>query len=149
MLLAANWAGAAFTSGGLAAVHALAYILGTEYHLPHGIACAIMLPHVMSFNAPGNLEKIARIAEGMGENISGITLYESAEKSVNAVKQLMETVNVSFRFSDYDISSDALPRLVEGGMAQSRLFAANPRDLSEMDVRGIYKSAFVQTGSFD
>jgi alcohol dehydrogenase class IV len=149
MLLAANWAGAAFTSGGLAAVHALAYILGTEYHLPHGIACAIMLPHVMSFNAPGNLEKFSRIAEAMGENISGITLYESAEKSVNAVKKLMETVNVSFRFSDYDISSDALPHLVEGGMAQSRLFAANPRDLSEMDVRGIYESAFFQTGSLD
>ena len=143
MLLAANWAGASFTSGGLAAVHGLAYVLGTEYHLPHGIANAAMLPHVMSFNIPGSPEKFALVAEAMGENIRDISLQEAAQKSVAAVRQLLATVQVSCRLSDYEIPESDLPVLVKGGMAQSRLFAANPRDLTESDVRGIYENAFV------
>lgn len=142
MLLAANWAGTAFTSGGLAGVHALAYVLGTMYHQPHGLANAIMLPHVMAYNVPGNLEKFARIAEAMGEDVRGLSLHEAARRSVEAVRRLLDTVEVSCRLSDHGIPVEDLPALVEGGMAQSRLFAANPRDLTEPDVRRIYESAF-------
>jgi alcohol dehydrogenase class IV len=52
MSLAATLAGLAFGSGGLGAVHALAYPLGTEYHVTHGRTNAIMLPHVMRYNLP-------------------------------------------------------------------------------------------------
>ncbi len=142
MLLAANWAGAAFTSGGLAGVHALAYVLGTKYHQPHGLANAIMLPHVMAYNVPGNPEKFARIAEAMGEDVRDLPLHEAARRSVEAVRRLLETVEVSCRLPDYGIPVEDLSALVEGGMAQSRLFAANPRDLMETDVRRIYESAF-------
>ncbi|MBU0732841.1 MAG: iron-containing alcohol dehydrogenase [Proteobacteria bacterium] len=142
MLLAANLGGAAFTSGGLGAVHGLAYVLGTDYHMAHGRSNAIMLPHVMSFNTTGNLQKYAHVAQVMGENVVGLSLYEAAEKSVNAVKRLLTTVNISFNLSFYGILKEDLPKLVEGGMKQSRLFVPNPRDLSEEDVRSIYEGAF-------
>jgi len=142
MLLAANLSGSAFASGGLGAVHGLAYVLGTEYHMAHGRSNAIMLPHVMAFNLSGNLEKFAGIAEAMGEDITGLSPYEAAALSVEAVYSLMEAVNLSARLTDYGVSRDDLPKLVKGGMAQARLFVPNPRDLTEADVEQIYSSAF-------
>ena len=142
MLLAANLAGSAFASGGLGAVHGLAYVLGTEYHMAHGRSNAIMLPHVMAFNLSGNLEKYANIAEAMGEDTMGLSPYEAAALSVEAVHALMGAVNLSGRLSDYGISRDDLPKLVQGGLAQARLFVPNPRDLSQADVEEIYSNAF-------
>lgn len=142
MLFAANISGSAFASGGLGAVHGLAYILGTEYHMAHGRSNAIMLPHVMAFNLSGNLEKYANIAEAMGEDTLGLSPYEAAAQAVSAVRSLMAAVKVSGRLSDYGVSRDDLPKLVKGGLAQARLFVPNPRDLSEADVEQIYAGAF-------
>ncbi len=142
MMLAATMAGMAFTSGGLGAVHGLAYVLGTEYHLAHGRSNAIMLPYVMDYNKIGNLKKYARIARAMGENIEGLSSFEAAEKAVAAVKRLLAGVNISIKLADYGVSREDLPKLVEGGMKQARLFATNPRDLAEEDVKNVYSLAF-------
>jgi len=142
MLLAATVAGLAFTSGGLGAVHGLAYVLGTEYHMSHGRSNAIMLPHVMRYNLIGNYRKYANIAEAMGEVVEGLSIAEQAELSVEAVKKLLTAVGISYKLSDYGIPRSDLPKLVEGGMKQARLFVPNPRDLTEEDVRKIYEGAF-------
>ena len=142
MLLAANLSGSAFASGGLGAVHGLAYVLGTEYHMSHGRSNAIMLPHVMEFNLSGNLEKYANIAQAMGEETLGLSPYEAASLSVEAVRSLMAALNVSDCLEDYGISREDLPKLVKGGMAQARLFVPNPRDLNNADVEQIYAGAF-------
>jgi len=142
MLLAANIAGLAFASGRLGAVHGLAYVLGNEYHIPHGRSNAIMLPHVMNFNKTGNLQKFAKIAEAMGEHVGGLSMYDAADKAVQATKKLLNAVGIPFGLSEYGISRDDLPKLVEGGMKQARLFIPNPRDLTEEDVKSIYENAF-------
>jgi len=142
MLLAANLGGSAFASGGLGAVHGLAYVLGTEYHMSHGRSNAIMLPHVMNFNKVGNLEKYARIASIMGQNTDGLSLHESADKAVEAVENLLTNIDFPYRLSAYGIKQSDLPKLVEGGMAQARLFVPNPRDLTPADVENIYRAAF-------
>jgi alcohol dehydrogenase len=141
MLLAATLAGMAFTSGGLGAVHGLSYPLGTEYHMPHGRSNAIMLPHIMKFNLIGNLEKYGRIAEAMGEETLGLNPSDAAKKSVDAVRQLLKTVRISYKLEDYGITKTDLSKLVEGGLKQARLFIPNPRDLSESDVEEIYENA--------
>jgi alcohol dehydrogenase len=142
MLLAANLAGLAFASSRLGAVHGLAYVIDIDYHIPHGRANAIMLPHVMNFNKTGNLQKFARIAEALGENIAGLSAFEAAEKSVEAVKNLLKALQIPFTLSEYGIPKDHLPNLVAGGMKQARLFVPNPRDLTREDVKGIYENAF-------
>ena len=141
VMLASTLAGAAFNSGGLGAVHGLAYVLGTEYHLPHGRSVAIMLPHVMDYNKIGNLNKYAQIAQAMGENIEGLSTYEAAEKSVDAAKRLLEDVNISIKLTDYGSSEKDLPKMVEAGMKQTRLFVPNPRDLAEEDVKNVFLKA--------
>jgi len=142
MLLAANLSGLAFASGGLGAVHGLAYVLGTEYHMSHGRSNAIMLPHVMDFNKVGNLQKFADIAEAMGQPVEGLSVSEAADLAVEAVFDLMRAVNASPWLSDYGVAKEDLPKLVQGGMAQARLFLPNPRDLTAEDVRSIYRNAF-------
>ena len=142
MLLASNLAGMAFTSGGLGATHGLAYPLGTRYHMAHGRSNAIMLPHVMSYNLIGNLAGYRDIAELMGEEIKGLSLYEAAELAVLAVKRLLAVVNISSRLSDYGIKEEDVPLLAEEAMRQSRFFVPNPRNLSETDIKGIYEKAY-------
>ena len=142
MLLAASLAGLAFASSRLGIVHGLAYVIDTEYHLPHGRANAIMLPHVMEFNKTGNLGKFARIAEAMGEPVRELSPYEAADKSVQAVKNLLAALQVPYRLSQYGIPKEHLPKLIEGGMRQARLFVPNPRDVTQEDLKSIYEKAF-------
>ncbi len=143
MSLAATLAGLAFTSGGLGAVHALAYPLGTEYHMTHGRTNAMMLPHVMNFNLPGNPGKYARIAELLGQDTAGLSALEAAPLAVKAVTDLEDAINVSWLLQDYDIDPADIDLLVSGAMQQARLFVPNPRDLDEDDVRSIYREAFL------
>jgi alcohol dehydrogenase class IV len=141
MSLGATVAGLAFGSGGVGAVHALAYVLDTEYHMSHGRTNAIMLPYVVDYNKTGNPAKYARIARAMGERIESLSDYQAAERLVLRLHQLLADVGIPDKLSAYGISADDLPRLVAGGMMQSRLFTVNPRDLTEKDVEGIYRNA--------
>jgi alcohol dehydrogenase class IV len=141
MSLAAINANLAWQSGGLGAVHALSFILETEANLRHARATSIMLPHVMDYNKIGNPFKFGQIAQAMGENVSGLPLYEAAEKSIYAVKKLLEALHISMRLSDYGVSKEKLPKLVEGAMKQARLFPPNPRNLTKEDVKNIYLKA--------
>ncbi|MBM4432705.1 MAG: iron-containing alcohol dehydrogenase [Chloroflexi bacterium] len=141
MSFAATLAGAAFVSGGLGAVHGLAYPLGTEYHWPHGRSNAVMLPYVVDFNKIGNLNKYAAIAQAMGENIEGLSKYEAAEILVDSLFGLLDILHIPAKLSDYGISEKDVPKLVAGGMKQSRLFVPNPRNLTEADVKAIYTAA--------
>ena len=142
MSLAATLAGLAFGSGGLGAVHALAYPLGTEYHMTHGRTNAIMLPHIMQYNIPGSPERYARIAELMGKDIEGYGLLEAADLAVESIRELLDTINVSCQIKDYGIPEADLPKLADGAMKQARLFVPNPRDLNQEDVVSIYREAY-------
>jgi alcohol dehydrogenase class IV len=142
MALGALLAGLAFGSGGLGAVHALAYPLGTEYHLPHGRVNAMMLPHVMSFNLIGRADKYGKIGEAMGAKVEGLSPMEGAKTALTEVKSLLNHVNLSFRLRDYGVSKGDISQLAKEGMKYSRLFIPNPRNLSEEDVQRIYSEAW-------
>ena len=141
MSFAALIANMAWGSGGLGAVHGLTYVLETECKLRHARACSIMLPYVMDYNKIGNLPKYGQIARAMGESIEGLSAHEAADRSIIAVKRLLETVNISVKLADYGVSKENLPRLVEGAMNQARLFVPNPRNLAEEDIENIYLKA--------
>ncbi len=142
MSFAALLGGLSIASGGLGAVHALAYPIGTEFHQNHGRSNGIVLPHVMEFNIIGNIRKYGIIGSTMGENIEGLNGLEAAERSVLAVKRLLEMIHISYRLRDYGIPKESIPKLVEGGMKQSRLFVPNPRNLTQEDVTAIYTKAW-------
>jgi alcohol dehydrogenase class IV len=121
---------------------ALAYPIGTEFHQNHGRSNGIVLPHVMEFNIIGNIRKYGIIGSTMGENIQGLNGLEAAERSVLTGKRLLEMIHFSYRLRDYGIPKESIPKLVEGGMKQSRLFVPNPRNLTQEDVTAIYTKAW-------
>jgi alcohol dehydrogenase len=77
----------------------------------------------------------------MGENIEGLTLYQAAEKLVPCLNRFLEILNIPNKLSAYGISEKDIPNLVQGGIKRKALFAQNPRDLKEEDVKQIYTSA--------
>jgi alcohol dehydrogenase class IV len=142
MLLAATLAGLAFGSGGLGAVHAFSFVLETEHGLGHARAVSVILPHIMQYNKIATLRKYSMMAKALGERVEGMSDFQAAQMAIVAVSRMLDETNISSRLNDYGISEDHLPKLVAGTMKQTRLFVPNPRNLTEEDVRNIFKQAF-------
>jgi alcohol dehydrogenase class IV len=141
MSLTATLAGMAFVSSSVAAVHALSYSIANAYHLTHGRSLAVLLPHIMSFNLPGNPERYARVAMLMGKDIDGLSNLEAAELAVEAVEDILDAVEVSYKMSDYGASEEDIPKLTEEAMEVAAFFDTNPRDFNENNVKAIYQAA--------
>src|SRR5439155_26752085 len=71
--LASFYAGISITNAGTGLCHAMAYPLGSAYHVPHGMSNALLLPAVLEYNLPADLPKFARIAEALGEPVAGLS----------------------------------------------------------------------------
>lgn len=142
MSLTATMAGLAFVSASVGAVHALSYPLAGAYHLTHGRSLGVIGPHVMRFNLPGNPERYARVAALMGKEIEGLSLLEAARLAVEAVEEILDSVEVAFRLRDYGAKEEDIPKLVDEAMQTAAFFSANPRDFNEDNVRKIYEAAF-------
>lgn len=141
MSMAATMAGMAFISSSVGAVHALSYPLAGRYHLTHGRSLAAVLPHVMQFNIPGNPERYARAAGMMGKWVEGLSALEAAELSVDAVMEILDFVEVSYRLQDYGATESDLDALTEEAMATAPFFEYNPRDFNERNIKTIYTTA--------
>jgi alcohol dehydrogenase class IV len=142
MLLGSLYAGLGLANGGVTAVHSLSYPLGGKYGVPHGLANTLLLPHVMAFNLPGNLEKFAVVAEIMGEMIDGLPLREAAWLAVEAVTSLIEDCGVYTTLEDLNIPKEAFPELAKVAMTVARPLANNPRKLTIDDAIEIYEEAY-------
>ena len=140
MLEGSMLAGMAFANAGVTAVHAFAYPIGAEFHIPHGIANTIMLTPVMEFNLIGNLDKFAHIARIFGEGNAEMSPRKLAQLGVAAVKELAADLNVPQHLSAYNVKADDIPALAEGVMKVTRLLANNPRTLKVEDAEAIYRS---------
>lgn len=141
MALASIMAGISFTNAGLGAVHAMSFPLGGKFHVPHGIANAILLPVVMEFNAKGNFGEFKKIAELMGECTEGLSNREAALLSAKAVKELCKDVGIP-SMSEFGVREDDLPQMAVDTMKIQRLLSGNPRRISEEDILSIFKNAF-------
>ena len=134
-------AGMAFANAGVTAVHAFAYPIGAEFHIPHGVANTLMLPHVMRFNLLGNLSKFADISEAFDLSIEGMDELQTAEMFVEAIERLAKDLRVPKNLSEFGISEKDVPALAEGVMKVTRLLANNPRVINLEDAVEIYKAA--------
>ena len=141
MLLGSFYAGIAFCNAGVTAVHAFAYPIGAEYHIPHGVANSIMLVPVFRFNLIGNLERFARIADFLGENTQGLGRKQAAEKAIQHLEALIDDLQVSRHLKDYGVKEEDIPVLAEGALKAGRLLANNPRTLTLDDAKSIFMDA--------
>ena len=135
-------AGFAFANAGVTAVHAFAYPLGGEFHVPHGLANAVMLPHVLRFNMLGNMTKFAAISKAFSLPVENLPQRQAAEAAISAVEELMRDVNIPLHLREMKIPQEAIPRMAEGAMKGTRLLANNPRKMTLRDAEEIYRKAW-------
>lgn len=140
MALASLMAGVGFAQAGLGAVHAIAHCLGAMYHVPHGVANALMLPYVMEFNVPANMEKFREIAIALGENVDGLSLRDAAYRSAEAVKQMKDDLGIPKSLQDVGVKESDFETIVKNSITY-RLLPFNPRTVSERDIENILKKA--------
>ena len=143
MLLGAMLAGQAFANAPVAAVHALAYPLGGNYHIPHGLSNSLVLPHVLRFNAPAAAELYAELAPIIlpGRELPSDP-FEVSELLAEHFLQLATDLGLQTQLRQMNIAESDLPKLAEEAMLQQRLLINNPRELSLDDVLSIYQQAF-------
>jgi alcohol dehydrogenase len=142
LVLVAGVAGLAFANAGVTAVHAFAYPLGGEFHVPHGLANTVMLPHVLRFNMLGNLAKFAAITKAFGLPVENLSQRQAAEAGISAIEELMRDINIPLHLRDMNIDQGAIPRMTEGVMKVTRLLANNPRKITLKDAEQIYQKAW-------
>jgi alcohol dehydrogenase len=94
MALASTYAGMAFTRANVGNVHAIAHQLGGKYHTPHGLANAIMLPHVLRFSAKATIGRLATLALRAQVGKMGETREDLARRFLDAVDELSRTVGI-------------------------------------------------------
>ena len=139
MQLGAYYAGMAIACSGTTAVHALSYPLGGKYHIPHGVANAMMLLPVMQYNLPECIDRFAAIYDALGEH-ELTDRQAKAEWLVNRMAHLVEVLQIPTDLKKYGVQPDDLEVLVQAGMSVTRLLNNNRRKVTEDAARMIYQT---------
>lgn len=140
MLRASYYGGLCLGPVNTAAVHALAYPLGGEFHVPHGVANSILLPHVLRFNLEAAPARYAQVAEAVGVARTGNDLAD-ASAGVERIAEISKRIDIAPGMSAYGISSNAIPHMAAAAMTVQRLLMRNLREVTEADAARIYEAA--------
>ncbi len=139
MALGQYVAGMGFSNVGLGVDHSMAHTLSAYYDMPHGKACATLLPAVMAYNADYTGEKYREIARAMGvQGVDAMTPAEYRAAAVEAVKQLAEDVGIKTSLAGVAKEEDIHQMSLDAYADACR--PGNPRETSVEDIEAIYRS---------
>ncbi|HIV73569.1 MAG TPA: iron-containing alcohol dehydrogenase [Candidatus Pseudogracilibacillus intestinigallinarum] len=134
-------AGMAFNNAGLGYVHAMAHQLGGLYDIPHGVANAVLLPHVERYNLISNPQKFADIATFMGENIEGLSVRNAAEKAIKAIETLSKDVNIPSNLRALNVKEEDFELMAKLALEDGNAIS-NPIQGTEQDIIDIFQAAY-------
>ena len=143
MLLGSCMAGMSFAHAPVAAVHALAYPLGVDFKVPHGYSNALMLPHVLRFNARAAARLYAELAP-----ICFPTMDPTMEPAAAAAEfaerysDLADVLGLEMGLRSVGVAESDLEKLANDAMLQQRLLPNNPREVTLEDARALYTAAY-------
>ena len=133
MMLGSLLAGLAINSALVGAVHAMAHALGGVYDLPHGICNAIVLPHVVEYNAPAARDRYARVAGILAPGAS-------ARRLPALLRRLGDRVGLPKGLAALGVERERIPDLAARAMADLTM-TTNPRPMTEQDVARLFERA--------
>lgn len=141
MLVASMMGGMAFNHNRLGLTHAMAHQLSTVCGLHHGLANAILLPHVMDYNLPASPIKSARIAQALGVDCTTLAPLEAGAKAIGLVEELSRAIGIPRTLEEAGVARERIPEMVEMALADS-VIRKNPRPATATDVERLYLAAF-------
>lgn len=134
-------AGMGFSNVGLGIVHSMAHSLGAYFDTPHGVANALLLPHVLKFNGVVCPELYRNMGTSFGIDMSNTTDEEAIDIVVNAVKELSIKLNIPQTLRELGIPREMLPTLANQAINDA-CTPGNPREVTVEDIISIYESAY-------
>jgi len=140
MIYGSMLAGCAMSNARLGGVHGIAHPLGARHHIPHGVACGLLLPYVMAYNIGYATDKYARIARALGVDTAGTDPVAAAESAVERVSELLARVSIPQHLTQYGVSKESIAAIVQDSLPQGSL-KSNPRPLAAQDVQAILSAA--------
>ena len=140
MSMAAMLGAMAYGTESAGAAHAMSQSAGGVHDVPHGALTARLMGPVMEYNYLGEPHKFARIAQALGEDIRGLSVWSAAEKAVEAVYRLTEEVEIP-SLQALGFKEDEIPYLAQIAFADPQTIG-NPRDLTQKAYEKIWKRAF-------
>lgn len=123
-----------------AAVHALAYPLGSEFHLAHGLSNALLLPHVIGFNLDADYVRYANVAVALGAPV-GENDKETALNGIDRLFQIMKVCGIPSSLNGFGIQKKDAPMMAEKALKVQRLLKNNLREIGMIDAVAIYENA--------
>lgn len=141
MALGSMYGGLCLGPVNTAAVHALSYPLGGEFHISHGLSNAILLPLVMRFNYCATPKKYADIAVACGVERRADD-EATAMAGVEFITELSKRCGIPTTLTELNIPESAVDRMAKAAMNVQRLLKNNPRTVTEADAKAIYESLY-------
>ncbi|ULR31829.1 lactaldehyde reductase [Dickeya fangzhongdai] len=142
MALGQYIAGMGFSNVGLGLVHGMAHPLGAFYNTPHGVANAILLPHIMAWNAEYTGEKFRAIAVAMGVQGAGsMPLTQARNAAIQAVRQLAQDVDIPAQLRQVGVKEQDIPALAQAAF-DDVCTGGNPRPASVKEIEALYQSIY-------
>ena len=138
MAVAQYVAGMAFSNVGLGVDHGMAHPLSALHDVPHGVACAMLLPTVMKFNAPAALPKYVDIAKALGVYKEGMTQQEAADAACAEIDNLSRMVGIPAHLSELGITEKDIDALADQAILDV-CTPGNPREVTREDIVNIYR----------
>lgn len=133
-------AGQSFSNAGLGFVHSMAHQLGGVYNLPHGVANAVLLPHVERFNIPSCSEKLKKVAEAMGVDVTNMSPLEGANAAIAAIEKLSKAVGIPSGLKELGVTEVEFLKMAQHAI-DDVCTGGNPRDVTVADAIDIYQAA--------
>ncbi|HUR39666.1 MAG TPA: iron-containing alcohol dehydrogenase [Verrucomicrobiae bacterium] len=134
MALASFKAGVAFTTAGVGYVHAFAHNFGAYYHVPHGLANAIVLPRVLDFSKADCAERLATLAEVSGLKTGGESTSELADKFIARVRQMNQEFGIPTQVDKLKASD--IDAIADKALTEAHLYYAVPRYMDMPEAKG-------------
>ncbi len=141
MLIAACMAGMACANSLFGVIHALSHAVGGKFHVHHGTAISIFMPHGMRFNSAVVPDRYVRIAWAMGVNAGGRSDAEVIADGISAVATLAADCGLPARLRDVGVPEDALPELASIALIDGAIYT-NPRVATEEELLEILRGAW-------
>lgn len=134
-------AGMGFSNVGLGIAHSMAHSLGAFFDTPHGVANALLLPHVLRFNGKVCPDLFVNMGNALGLDMRGLNGMDAVDKVVDAVKELSISVGIPQTLQEIGIPESALEKLAHQAIGDV-CTSGNPRKVTEKDILQLYKEAY-------
>lgn len=140
MALCSLLSGLSLANSGLGAAHGIGAALGAIHRIPHGLACAVMLPEVMKANFRTDIHKFARVGAALTNQNSNEDPEKLAQDGVDFINELAEFLQIPSKLNELGLKTDDIPEVAQNSGGSS--MSGNPRELTEQEIINMLNRMF-------